>query len=90
MNCVRSSSSPLQHPKDKNQLKVENPADFKNTEGHDRFAFEKIKNDVNSDENKIVNGLNDGKEAPIPSLPTKGILKRAKLANTNNEDKKGI
>ena len=93
MKCVRSISSPHQQQKGQNQLKVGNPADFKNSEDHSFSAFEKNQNDANIDESKTVNGLNDkhdGKEAPIPTLPTKGILKRAKLANTNNEDKKGI
>ena len=68
-----------------------NPADFKNSEDLNGSAFEKDKNGIIHNDEKIINGLNEkinGKE--IPALPTRGILKRAKLANTKNEDKKGI
>lgn len=70
-----------------NQLKVENPADFKNGEWNGS-SFEKAKslNGVN------VNGIqgDDGVELEPPALPTRGILKRAKIENNKNEDKNEI
>ena len=70
-----------------NQLKVENPADFKNGEWNGS-SFEKSKslNGVN------VNGIqgDDSVELEPPALPTRGILKRAKIENNKNEDKNGI
>ena len=70
-----------------NQLKVENPADFKNGEWNGS-SFEKAKflNGFN------VNGIqdDDGVELEPPALPTRGILKRAKIENNKNEDKNEI
>ena len=88
---TRSKSNPPPERKTQNQLNVGNPADFKNSEDLNGSAFEKDKNGIIHNDEKIINGLNEkinGKE--IPALPTRGILKRAKLANTKNEDKKGI
>ena len=88
---TRSKSNPPPGRKTQNQLNVGNPADFKNSEDLNGSAFEKDKNGIIHNDEKIINGLNEkmnGKE--IPALPTRGILKRAKLANTKNEDKKGI
>ena len=92
-NITRSRSSPYQEVKNQNQLNVGNPAEFKNGEDSNGSAFEKNKKDMNCDSRKLINGINekkDDKETSIPSLPTRGILKRAKLANTKNEDKNGI
>ena len=69
----------------KNQLKVENPADFKNSEVNGS-AFEKPKTE--KDENDLPNP-GKGKVSP-PVLPSRGILKRAKNANSKNEDKQGV
>ena len=70
-----------------NQLKVENPADFKNGEWNGS-SFEKAK----SLNGVSVNGIqeDDGVELEPPALPTRGILKRAKIENNKNEDKNGI
>ena len=92
-NITRSRSSPYQEVKNQNQLNVGNPAEFKNGEDTNGSAFEKNKKDMNYDSQKLINGINEKKDdnvTSIPSLPTRGILKRAKLANTKNEDKKGI
>ena len=73
----------------KNQLKVENPADYKNSEVNGS-AFEKPKSQKN--ENVNFNDLPNPEKGKIspPVLPTRGILKRAKMANSKNEDKKGV
>ena len=60
-------------------MKVENPADFKNSEVNGS-AFEKSNDLPNPEKEKV---------SP-PVLPTRGILKRAKKANSKNEDKKGV
>ena len=92
-SITRSRSSPCQEVKNQNQLNVGNPAEFKNGEDSRSSAFEKNKKPMNYDTQTFINGItekNDDKEASVPPLPTRGILKRAKLANTKNEDKKGI
>ena len=80
---------PTQQKKIQNQLKVENPADFKNSEIN--FAtFEKSQTQVKKD--KYLNGIQSQNNETLtpPILPTRGILKRAKIANNKNEDKKDI
>ena len=66
---------------------MENPADFKNGEWNGS-SFEKSKslNGVN------VNGIqgDDSVELEPQALPSRGILKRAKIENSKNEDKNGI
>ena len=92
-NITRSSSSPYQELRNHNQLKVGNPAEYKNGDHSNGLTFEKSKDNISRDNGKIVNGLEEKQDhqiAPIPTLPTRGILKRAKLANTKNEDKKGV
>ena len=70
-------------------MKVENPADFKNCDVNGS-AFEKPNTRRNENE-EIDNTQNiDSGKVPPPVLPTRGILKRAKLANSKNESKKGI
>ena len=51
-----------------------------------------MKSNTEKNENEDLIDLGNpekGKVSP-PVLPTRGILKHAKMANTKNEDKKGV
>ena len=72
-----------------NQLKVGNPADYKNSEDNGP-AFEKSK--TPKTDNKKANdapNISKATEKP-PGLPTRGILKRAKVSHGKEVDKKGV